>query len=223
MLLRKEYNLQLKELHEMLHTMGSLCCEVITLASQRLLHKEEGLHERIRELDGQIDQAQSDVQNLCLKLLLLQNPIAGDLRRVSAALKMVSDMERIGDQAADIADLAQYLSKSGIDGQVRIQEMAEETVKMVEESVAAFVLDDLVLAGHVVDTDDRVDELFLKVRDELVELIRREHVDAKAALDLLMAAKYYERIGDHAVNIAEWVEYSITGQLENHEHRAFAK
>ena len=205
MRLRKEYNLQLEELHEMLHTMGSLCCEVIALATRALQEEKGELREKIRQMDGRIDQAQNDVQNLCLKLLLLQNPIAGDLRRVSAALKLVSD-------------LSQYLVKGDAASRVCLLEMAEHAVKMVEESVAAFVLEDQLLAQHVVEADDKVDALFTQLRKELIELIRQEQIDAEAALDLLMAAKYYERIGDHAVNIAEWVEYSISGQLENHEH-----
>lgn len=218
MMLRKEYNLQLQELHEMLTKMGGLCQEIITLAAKTLQTEEDGLYEKIFGLDAKIDQAQNDVQTFCLKLLLLQNPIASDLRRISAALKLVSDMERIGDQAADIADLAPYLVHSGLEGRVHIQEMAQAAVKMVEDSVAAFVCDDRALAQQVINEDDRVDHLFEKVRDELIGLIREGSIDPKAVLDLLMAAKYYERIGDHAVNIAEWVEYSLTGKLQNNEH-----
>lgn len=218
MLLRKEYNSQLQELHDMLTRMGKLCQEVIALATKALRIEEDGLYEHIFSLDEQIDQAQNDVQAFCLKLLLLQNPIASDLRRISAALKMVSDMERIGDQAADIAELAPYLVQAGVEGRVHIQEMGEATVKMVEDSVAAFVEDNQELAQRVIAADDVVDDLFEKVRDELIELIRENAIDPQAAMDLLMAAKYCERIGDHAVNIAEWVDYTITGQLQNNEH-----
>lgn len=215
---RKEYDLQLAELHTMLTDMGQLCQEVITLATRTLQTEEDSLYEQVFGLDAKIDRAQTAVETLCLKLLLLQQPVASDLRRVSAALKMVSDMERIGDQAADIADLAPYLVHAGLEGRVHIQEMAQEAVKMVEDSIDAFIRDDAVLVHQVIQADDRVDALFEKVRDELIGLIRENAIDAKAAVDLLMAAKYYERIGDHAVNIAEWVNYSITGELQNNEH-----
>ena len=218
MLLRKEYNSQLKELHDMLMEMGNLCQQVITLATRSLQTEEEGVYEQIYGLDAKIDRAQNEVETFCLKLLLLQQPIASDLRRVSAALKMVSDMERIGDQAADIGDLSPYLVHEDLKGRVHLQEMAQEAVKMVEDSIAAYVKDDQKLVQQVIDADDRVDDLFEKVRDELIGLIREGGIDPKVALDLLMAAKYYERIGDHAVNIAEWVDYSITGRLQNNEH-----
>lgn len=215
---RKEYDLQLKELHEQMIEMGNLCQQVIALATKTLSVQEDGLYEQVFGLDAKIDRAQTDVETFCLRLLLLQQPIASDLRRVSAALKMVSDMERIGDQAADIADLSPYLVNAGLEGKVHIREMAEKAVEMVEDSVAAFVSDDQRLVQKVIQADDCVDALFEKVRDELIVLIREGSIDPKAALDLLIAAKYYERIGDHAVNIAEWVDYSITGKLQNNEH-----
>ena len=131
---------------------------------------------------------------------------------------MVSDMERIGDQAADIAELSPYLIRANLKGQLHIQEMAQAAVLMVVDSVTAFVKDDHEMVQTVIKADDTVDALFEQVRDELIVMIRENTIDAKAALDMLMAAKYFERIGDHAVNIAEWVDYSITGELQNNEH-----
>lgn len=147
-----------------------------------------------------------------MSLLLHQQPVAGDLRAISAALKMVSDMERIGDQAADIADLSQYIPGETVCGEpLNIEKMAEYTVRMVTESVDAFVNDDLELCRKVIEDDDTVDSAFIEIKEKLAELIYSGHPDAKTGLDILMATKYFERIGDHAVNIAEWVEYSITG------------
>ena len=133
-------------------------------------------------------------------------------------MKMISDMERIGDQAADIADLSQFVDVKKVDSSVDITEMAENTVRMVTESVDAFVKADLNLCRKVIDDDDLVDNAFNQIKERLVDLIYEKKIDPKAGLDLLMTAKYFERIGDHAVNIAEWVEYSITGQHRNNEH-----
>lgn len=153
-----------------------------------------------------------------MRLLLHQHPVARDLREVSAALKMISDMERIGDQAADIADISFYIEKNvKIPG--KIQEMAEHTVHMVTESVDAFVNTDLALCRKVIEDDDLVDDCFNEIKEELAKLIYGGELDARAGLDLLMTVKYFERIGDHAVNIAEWVEYSITGEHRNNEHQ----
>lgn len=147
-----------------------------------------------------------------MRLLLQQQPVARDLRNISSALKMISDMERIGDQAADIADLASKGLGHYSESMIHIDDMAKATVKMVTGSVDAFVKNDLVLAKKVMKDDDEVDDLFEKVKTELIDLIYEKKLDAKESLNLLMAAKYFERIGDHAVNVAEWVEYSITGE-----------
>ena len=153
-----------------------------------------------------------------MPLLLNQQPVARDLREISAALKMISDMERIGDQAADIADLSKFIDRSVVEIPDEIARMAEKTVHMVTESIDAFVKADLALCRKVIDDDDLVDELFNQTKNKLADLIYK-NMDAKAGLDLLMTAKYMERIGDHAVNIAEWVEYSITGIHRNNEHQ----
>ncbi len=179
----------------------------------------EGALERVLssvyETDSEIDKLESEIENLCLRLLLEQQPVARDLRYISAALKMISDMERIGDQCSDIADIASFLQK-GDEGKMQstthIQEMATATMSMVTEAVDSFIKRDLDLARKVMDSDDVVDELFSRVKHEIVELIAEYPDHGESLLDFLMIAKYFERIGDHATNIAEWVVFSITGQ-----------
>lgn len=169
----------------------------------------------VYETDSEIDKLESEIENLCLRLLLEQQPVARDLRYISAALKMISDMERIGDQCSDIADIASFLQK-GDEGRMQstthIQEMATATMSMVTEAVDSFIKRDLDLAHKVMDSDDIVDALFSRVKHEIVDLIAKYPDHGESLLDFLMIAKYFERIGDHATNIAEWVVFSITGQ-----------
>ena len=172
------------------------------------------------ETDKIIDSKEQEIENHCMSLLLHHHPVARDLREISAALKMVSDMERIGDQAADIADLSVYIEKTFADTMPGIGRMAEITVRMVTESIDAFVKSDLELCRKVINDDDLVDDEFNQVKDKLAELIYGGNLEARTGLDLLMTAKYFERIGDHAVNIAEWVEYSITGEHRSNEHHS---
>ena len=201
---------QLEELHVQLITMGSLCEKAISLSAKAIQGEENT--RQICETEKEIDNKEREIETLCMRLLLHQQPVARDLREISAALKMISDMERIGDQAADIADLAQYIDPKTVHIPEKIGRMAEDTVKMVTESIDAFVKADLMLCRKVIDDDDLVDDAFNEVKEKLAELIYGGSLDAKAGLDLLMTAKYFERIGDHAVNIAEWVEFSITGE-----------
>ena len=215
--MKTKFDEQLEEMHVELIKMGSLCEEAISLSSKALFGVGKASVEQVYSVDGEIDQQEREIENICMRLLLLQRPFASDLRKISAALKMISDMERIGDQAADIADMVPYLVKSDAKSKVHIEAMAKATVKMVTDSVEAFVQDDLNLANQVIGDDDEVDGLFGKIKNELIDLIYGRNIDAKMALDLLMAAKYYERIGDHAVNIAEWVAYSITGVHKSNE------
>ena len=197
---------QLEELHVELITMGSLCEKAISL-SAKAIQGEGGM-----TLIGKIFETEKEIENLCMKLLLHEHPVAGDLRSISAALKMISDMERIGDQAADIADLSKHIEDKAVTGNsINIRKMAEDTVRMVTESIDAFVKGDLELCRKVIDDDDKVDNAFNEIKEKLVEILSSGSPDARLGLDILMAAKYFERIGDHAVNIAEWVEYSITG------------
>ena len=205
--MRSQFDRQLENLHVELIKMGSLCEEAISLAAKMLVELEPSLAGQIREAEGEIDREERQIEDLCMRLLLRQQPVARDLRTISAALKM----ERIGDQAADIAELAPYIVQFSFQSKVHIGDMARATVAMVTDSVDAFVKGDLDAARKVMADDDRVDALFEQVKNEIMELIYGRNMDARASIDLLMAAKYFERIGDHAVNIAEWVEYSITG------------
>ena len=166
---------------------------------------------KVAPLDAEIDQKERDVESLCLKLLLQQQPVAKDLRQISAALKMITDMERIGDQAEDIAEIIKFLNGRTVENGALIREMASAAIKMVTESVDAFVKHDIMLAEKVVSDDDIVDRYFDQVKQKLIERIAQQPADGEYALDLLMIAKYFERIGDHAVNLAEWVIFSVTG------------
>ena len=218
--MRSRFDEQLALLNKELIEMGALCEEVIKLASEALTERSAALAAKVAPLDSEIDQKERTIESMCLKLLLQQQPVARDLRAVSAALKMISDMERIGDQAADIAELVPYIVPCTAQDSLPIGDMARAVVSMVTDSVDAFVKSDLLLADQVVAADDAVDQLFDRIKEALMTLIRDGSVDAKAALDLLMAAKYLERIGDHAVNVAEWVQYSITGQHKSSEEHA---
>lgn len=209
--MRTRFDEQLALLNRELISMGALCEEVISLASQALLSGDAVLAAKVAPLDGEIDQKERNIEALCLKLLLQQQPVARDLRQISAALKMITDMERIGDQAEDISEIIGYLGgRTGRDCS-HIGEMAEATIKMVTESVEAFVRQDLAMARRVIDYDDVVDDLFDQVKASLIAMIAEDPAQGEYAVDLLMIAKYFERIGDHAVNIAEWVEFSVTG------------
>lgn len=211
--MRNKFDMQLDSLKEQLTNMGELCEVAITKATEAIL---EGKEEQAREVilaDEEIDQAEKDIERLCLKLLLQQQPVARDLRQISSALKMITDMERIGDQASDIAELSLQLGDvSDIDEISLIQKMANETMMMVVRGTEAYVTKDLDVAHNVIDNDDVVDDLFDQIKMALVKRIQDNHVKSFEAADLLMVAKYFERIGDHATNIAEWVIYSITGK-----------
>ncbi|MBC5788154.1 MULTISPECIES: phosphate signaling complex protein PhoU [Clostridiaceae] len=209
--MRSKFDSQLEELHVKLITMGSLCEEAISISAKLLQNNDEEQKQKVCSLEREIDHMERDIESLCMRMILQQQPVARDLRSVSAALKMISDMERIGDQAADISELAPYIADNMVQSKVHIGEMAVATVSMVTDSVEAFVKQDLDLAHQVEKNDDKVDQMFDSVKEELIGLIRQDTVDAGVALDLLMVAKYFERIGDHAVNLAECVEYSVLG------------
>ena len=218
----KYFERQLEELHVQLITLGSYCEKAISLSARAIQEgKNKALVNQVFETDREIDTKEREIEHLCLSLLLHQHPVAGDLREISAALRMVSDMERIGDQAADIADLSLYIDRNTCAVPDSISSMAEDTVRMVTESIDAFVKADLKLCRKVIDNDDIVDQAFNEIKEKLAQLIYGGDLDAKTGLDLLMTAKYFERIGDHAVNIAEWVEFSITGEHRNNEHQDY--
>ncbi len=211
--MRNRFDEQLEQLNVELIKMGALCEESISCAVKALFdEKSAAMIDKVNANEQDIDHLERDIEALCMKLLLQQQPVAKDLRTVSSALKMISDMERIGDQSQDIAEIAGFVHSTNLAGKVHISEMATEAVKMVTMGIDSFVKKDLALAQRTIDMDDNVDRLFLEVKNELVELIREDTKDAEYFMDLLMAAKYLERIGDHATNIAEWVIFSITGE-----------
>lgn len=219
--MRSHFDRQLATLNNALTQMGALCEKVISLSAQALTTGDTNMARRVAPLDGEIDQKERAIETLCLKLLLHQQPVARDLRQISAALKMITDMERIGDQAADIAEIIPFLQGRTGDECESIRLMAEATIKMVTESVDAFVKHDLAIAQAVINYDDVVDNYFLKVKASLINMVADQPADGEYALDLLMITKYFERIGDHAVNIAEWVVFSVTGQRSAlHENEA---
>ena len=209
--MRRKFDEQLSTLNHSLIQMGSICEKTIDLAAKTLISGDTELANKVEILSSELDQMERSVEALCLKMLLQQQPVAGDLRHISAALKMITDMERIGDQAEDITEIVTEM-KHGIDYDFSvINEMAQATIHMVTGSVDAFVHQDVKQAQRVIESDDVVDDYFMKVKSSLVEMITREPNDSLDALDLLMIAKYFERIGDHAVNVAEWVVFSVTG------------
>ena len=210
--MRNRFDTQLELLNEQLIHMGELCETAIENATKALEDRDLKLARKVIVADDEIDHQEKDIENLCMKLLLQQQPVARDLRQISAALKMITDMERIGDQTADIADIVMTVQFEENQSLQDIRLMAKATAKMVRSSVSAYVQKDLELARKVLKADDEVDAMFAKIKKELIELIaKHEHAYADQAIDLIMITKYLERIGDHATNIAEWVEFSITG------------
>ena len=209
--MRNRFDEQLFELNREIIEMGAMCEEAIASAAKALSTGDMALAAKVCENSSAIDQMERDIEGRCMKLLLHQQPVARDLRLISAALKMITDMERIGDQAEDIAEIVTFLNGHTMEGMELIEEMARETIEMVTASVDAFVKKDVELAQKVIDQDDIVDDYFSRVKCGIITLITENHADGEFALDLLMISKYFERIGDHATNIAEWVIYSVTG------------
>ena len=210
--MRSRFDEQLAILNRELIEMGALCEEAIALAAKALTDKDKTMAAKVAAMDAEIDQKERNIESMCLKLLLQQQPVAKDLRQISAALKMITDMERIGDQAEDISEIVITLDGRYAENSALLKGMAESTIQMVTESVDAYVKRDTALAQQVIKMDDIVDDYFDQVKAELISKIAGEPADSEYALDLLMIAKYLERIGDHAVNIAEWVIFSVTGR-----------
>ena len=211
--MRNRFDEQLHTLNHELLEMGALIERAIRSATDALVKQDVEAALQAIAADKEVNQAERDIESLCLKLLLQQQPVARDLRLISSALKMITDMERIGDQASDIAELVIYLSKEPyIKELTHLPQMAENAIRMVTGALDAYVRKDVALAREVMAMDDTIDALFVTVKDELIALIRNDASAGSQAIDLLMIAKYYERIGDHAQNIAEWVEYALTGK-----------
>ena len=208
--MRSRFDEQLRELNKEMIDMGRMIVQSIAMAIEALTDKDDILAKRIMERDDQVDHAQKKIENICFNLLIQQQPVARDLRTVTAAMKMVTDMERIGDHAADISEMTILMGKeSPIDKFQHINKMASETVIMLNHSIEAYVERDKEKAKEVIVHDDVVDQLFDEVKKDIINLIQKDSGDGEEALDLLMVAKYFERIGDHATNIAEWVIYSL--------------
>ena len=211
--MRSRFDEQLSALHNNLIEMGAMIEQAITKATKALLEQNVALADEVKSFDSIIDEKEKEIETQCLKLLLSQQPVARDLRQISAALKMITDMERIGDQAADISEICVFLAgQQYIKELEHIPQMAKATIKMVTDSIDAYVKSNLVLAREVIGYDNVVDNLFATIKKDLIALIHKDVQNGEQAFDLLQIAKYYERIGDHAVNIAEWVIFSITGQ-----------
>ena len=210
--MRNRFDQQLEKLNVELVTMGALCEDALTYAIKALFDRESDMAERAEEAEKQIDQMEREIESICMRLLLQQQPVARDLRVISSALKMIGDMERIGDQAADIAEIVKYLKEDDVPNLRHLREMSDFAAGMVTASINSFVRQDLDLAKKVILDDDVVDGYFEKVKEALIGLIADGDIDGAFLLDILMIAKYIERIGDHATNIAEWVVYSITGE-----------
>ncbi len=216
--MRNRFDRQMEELHTELIEMGALCEHMIGESYEALMSGDMEAAAKLISEDASVDMKERDIETLCLKLLLQQQPVATDLRKVSAALKMITDMERIGDQAADIAEIVRTAGSLKVAAQtVQIGEMARASMKMVTESIDAYVKQDLEIARKVIEEDDNVDRLFDLIRDELAHGIGKGVATAEQTMDILMIAKYFERIADHATNIAEWVEFSITGHHRGEE------
>lgn len=211
--MRKLYDEELAILNQELFYMGKLCEDAIKVVIADL-KGEKGHLEKVRNLESQIDEKEREIEHKCMKLLLLQQPVAQDLRNVSAALKMISDLERIGDQALDIDELVPYVEKMDQKNLELILSMAEHCQKMLSESIVAFTGGDIMLARTVIAEDDIVDSLYVAQKQQLIHLFETGHPDAQAGLDLLIIAKYMERIADHCTNVAEWAIYSVEGKRD---------
>ena len=210
--MRNRFDQQLELLNKQLIHMGELCEEAIGKATTALKEGSIEQAKKVRIADEEIDQLEKDIERLCLKLLLQQQPVARDLRQISAALKMITDMERIGDQASDIAEIIISEKKAEAADIPVIVKMSDAAAKMVRDSVNAYVEKGLELSRAVIDYDDIVDEMFEENKKQLIDYISKNGGEGgREAIDLIMVAKYLERIADHATNIAEWVEFSITG------------
>ncbi len=212
MSIRKNYEIELKKVHDDLIAMCRAVQNAIATSMNALVGQDRELAQEVIDGDSDINRRERDIEQSCLKILLMEHPVAGDFREVSAALKMITDLERIGDQAADIASLVlQFEDEKYCKPLVHLPKMAKLCKDMVKDSVTSFINKDLELATSLKDRDDKVDDLFDEIKAETIEIIKNDGTTADQCILFMMIAKYYERIGDHAVNIGEWVEYTING------------
>lgn len=212
--MRSKFDEQLEILHKELIEMGALCENAIAMAAKALSKGSAKMAAKVSELTAAIDRKERDIETMCMRLLLQQQPVATDLRLISSALKMITDMERIGVNSGDIAEIVTMANISSTDNTKHIQDMAKATIKMVTDSIDAFVKKDIALANAVIAHDDVVDGFFDEIKTELIEQFGDPEANGEKVLDLLMIAKYFERMGDHATEIAKWVLFSITGKKE---------
>lgn len=210
--MRNKFDEQLDHLKTQMIQMGALCEEAIASATKALINGDIELAKKVITTDEDIDHKEKEIESICLKLLLQYQPVARDLRQISSALKMITDMERIGDQAADISEIIMLANIKAANNTSHIADMAKATIKMVTDSIDGYVQQNLKLAKAVIDYDDVVDNLFNDVKADMIRLINEDTENGEFAIDLIMISKYFERIGDHATNIAEWVVFSITGK-----------
>lgn len=212
--MRSRFDEQLDDLNKEMIRMGMVSETAIRTTVKALFDHDLAKAETLQELLDQANDKNREIERICLRLLLQQQPVARDLRTISAALKMVTDMDRIGVQSADIADIVRLGSIQEVPEDLTMKEMAESVIKMVSDSIDAFVNKNIEKARYVVEYDDVVDRCFVEIKQKLIATIKKPDIDGEEVLDLLMVAKYFERIGDHAVNIAQWVIFSITGVHE---------
>lgn len=210
--MRSKFDKQLDILNDNMIEMGSMCEEAISLAADMLFKKDLSVRESVISLESEIYQKEHEIESLCLKLFVQQQPVAGDLRQISAALKIVTDMKRIGNQASDISEISQYQVDFDYENCYKIKSMVMNVIKMLTRSIDAYVEKDIRIAEDVIASDDIVDDLFHEIKDDLTKFISKNPDQGELALDLLMISKYLEKIGDHAENIARWVEFSVTGE-----------
>jgi len=211
-MMRNKFDEQLKQLNDSLVEMGAMVEKAIADATIALVEQDIGLAKKIIACDDEINEKEAEIESLCLRIILQQQPVARDLRLVSAVLKITTDLERIGDHATDISKITLILAdKQYIKKLEHIPQMADVTTKMVIKSIEAFIRKDLGLAQEVIAYDDTIDGLYYIVKNELIELVKKNTDNCEQAIDLLMIAKYFEKIGDHATNVAEWIVFSLTG------------
>lgn len=216
--MRRKFDEQLLELNKEMIEMGNIIILSIKNAIEALVARDENMAKAIMESDAEVDHLQKKIEGICFNLLIQQQPVARDLRTVTAAMKMVTDMERIGDHAADISEMTILMGQnSQIDKFEHISQMATETMIMLNHSIEAYVEKNVIKAKEVIDHDDIVDDLFVEAKKDVIELILNSPSEGEGATDILMIAKYFERIGDHATNIAEWVIYSLKQKEDEDE------
>ena len=210
--MRKGFEKQLEQLNVNLIKMGAMCERHITETTEALFKGDKSYVNRSHDLEEAIDKCEREIENICMGIFLKQQPVASDLRLVSAALRMISDMERIGDQCADISDMIRYTARYNMEEYGSLKLMSGHAKEMVTDAVESYVRKDLQLAHKVLDQDDEVDRLFVDIKNKLISYISNDPNQGEFWIDVIMIAKYFERIADHATNIAEWVEYSIVGE-----------